>query len=702
MAFKFKQIDAIADFDEAMEVLENEYVPSLIDAFADSPQGQALLQAQSEGEQFLGNWVGNLVIFGYVYLGVTLPSMKAAHVEDILLELFPRKLTLLEPEEATGAIPELIAFWQFLQSEYKHRHSRKILTLLQKIQPEFEAAMYDPQKFGMAKSFMTAGMAAGFDMTTEEGIQAFQQHYNQRLQERGGPPPRFPSLSSIEQLLGTSQDESGAFPIPAGVPPEFVALLSQQMGLGTVPGLEHLPSDPNQLIEAIAHHLIESGDVVLDETHGLEANDELDFSQQLQVDHLQRISAEQDLELSEDAAALLQQQIITETEPGTIVRDFQTLLEAMSDGGLPVSGKLQHLSLKVLGQLNSQLTQPIQIALKRPQQKSYPNLHGLYLLLRSTGITRIVQIGKQSYLQIDPEIFASWQKLNPTEKYFTLLEAWVIRGDPELLGDRPSPLNSGTRVLQSWFQFKCKHQTFANYNEQQSLSYWPGFDNLALLQMFGWAEITSLKPEPGKGWRVKTVKATPLGEAIASVVMSAYVDQGFVWSAERDFTQPWGDLQPYFHPYFSEWENNLVAIAPPEHQLGTYIFKVSLGKIWRRLSISSESTLDALAGLILKSVDFDCDHLDMFSFKDITGRTVEIHNAYNDWHDGQFTGEVTVGDLPLKLGAAMTYLFDFGDNWEFNVLLEDIQPGKPKRNVNRILGSHGKAPEQYPNWDDAY
>lgn len=696
MTFQLNQIDRISDVDQAIEVLEDEYIPELIAAFTDSPEGQAYLQTQPDEDQYLGDWIGNFVYFGYAYLEITLPKIKERDAEQILLGLFPRKISLSNPDDADSIIPELIAFWQFLQREYQHRHAKKVLAFLHRIQPTFKQTMNDPQNFGIAKSFMMSGQAAGFDMTTPEGIEAYQQQYNQQIRKTGAPPAGFPALSGKPTQ---SSNPLAAFPIPEGVPPEFVALLSQQMGLGTVPGLEHLPSDPNQLVEAIAQHLIASGDVVIDETQGPETGEELNFRQQLQAEMLQKVSAEQEIELSQEEIALLQQQSITATEPGTILQDFQTLLEAIGEQGLPVSGKLQHFSLKVLGALNNQLRQPIQIDLKRPQQKSYPNLHGLYLLLRATGIVEVVTVGKTSYLKRNPKIFASWQALNPAEQYFTLLEAWILRGDPELLGDSRDPFKEGTRVLRSWSVLMSQHKTYRSYAEQNSLNYWPGLHNLALMQLFGWVEITSLKPEAGKGWRVKQLKPLPLGDAITTVVLQAYEDHEFVWASEQDFSHPWGELQPYFQSYFPEWQSNLAALDPPAHQTGTYIFKVSLGNIWRRISISSESTLDTLAGLILESVEFDSDHLDMFSFKNPMGRTVEVHNPFNDWQNGPFTDEVTIGDLPIKPGTLITYLFDFGDHWKFNVLLEEIQPGQPQRDSDKILEQHGKAPEQYPSWD---
>jgi len=48
----------------------------------------------------------------------------------------------------------------------------------------------------------------------------------------------------------------------------------------------------------------------------------------------------------------------------------------------------------------------------------------------------------------------------------------------------------------------------------------------------------------------------------------------------------------------------------------------------------------------------------------------------------------------------MTYLFDFGDHWEFDVMLECIGAVDRKVKKPRLLETHGKAPEQYPSFDD--
>ena len=43
----------------------------------------------------------------------------------------------------------------------------------------------------------------------------------------------------------------------------------------------------------------------------------------------------------------------------------------------------------------------------------------------------------------------------------------------------------------------------------------------------------------------------------------------------------------------------------------------------------------------------------------------------------------------------MTFLFDFGDNWQFDLILEEIKAPEPNSKKPKLLASHGKAPEQY-------
>ena len=449
MTVNLYRLDSIKDYDEAIEAL-SDYVVELVEEFVSSPEGQAYLKAHPEMEEYVGSWIDNLLYFGYAYESVTLPQMTKDNVEAIVTRLFPNKVSLLNPDEADTTIPELTAFWQFLKREYQHRNATPILKFLKKIQPQFKGMMNDPNKFGMAKSFFMAGTAAGFDLTTEEGLKAFQEHYNKN---QGKAETNLQIPSELGMLLADFQ------------PPE-------------ISSEEDVQYDDLQLERET-------------EIEGIE-----DYEKQLRSSIWQAV-AEELPPLPEEAIALLRQQNITETEPGTILQDFQTLLDFIGEKGIAVSSKQHCLPMKSLAELNQHLSNPINTALKRPQQKSYPPINGLYLLLRASGLGQIVNRGKKPFLMLNRELLSSWDNFNSTERYFTLLEAWMIRAHEEMLGERRSPLNEGTKCLQYWPQIPNKGQKIPNYGEQKSLSYWPELHNLALMQLFGLLQLESGKPEAG-------------------------------------------------------------------------------------------------------------------------------------------------------------------------------------------------------------
>src|SRR5207237_241534 len=111
---------------------------------------------------------------------------------------------------------------------------------------------------------------------------------------------------------------------------------------------------------------------------------------------------------------------------GTILRDFQTLLDFVGTGGIETGGKNYRLPLAALSDLDERMTDPLRPRMARPQQVSYPHLNGLYLLLRATGLGISSGEGVNGRLLVNPERLAEWGELNPEERYFTLFQAMLI------------------------------------------------------------------------------------------------------------------------------------------------------------------------------------------------------------------------------------------------------------------------------------
>lgn len=57
--------------------------------------------------------------------------------------------------------------------------------------------------------------------------------------------------------------------------------------------------------------------------------------------------------------------------------------------------------------------------------------------------------------------------------------------------------------------------------------------------------------------------------------------------------------------------------------------------------------------------------------------------------------------LDLKKGKKFLYLFDYGDEWRFTVKVDAINKNiDPEQEYPRLVEEVGKAPQQYPNWDE--
>jgi len=72
--------------------------------------------------------------------------------------------------------------------------------------------------------------------------------------------------------------------------------------------------------------------------------------------------------------------------------------------------------------------------------------------------------------------------------------------------------------------------------------------------------------------------------------------------------------------------------------------------------------------------------------------------------DDEAEGDVrdtTLSSLDLKPDQRFLYLFDYGDEWRFNVKVDKIGAAdEPDVVYPRIVEAVGDPPPQYPDWDD--
>ncbi|MCB1807514.1 MAG: plasmid pRiA4b ORF-3 family protein [Candidatus Competibacteraceae bacterium] len=329
---------------------------------------------------------------------------------------------------------------------------------------------------------------------------------------------------------------------------------------------------------------------------------------------------------------ILQAQTITEDSPGPIVRDFATLLAFIGADGIEVSGKYRFLPMARLAELNARLSRPIKLDLKRPQQKSYPSIHGLYLLLRASGLGQVRRYGKKDRLILDAVALECWESLNLTERYFALLETWLLRGDTSILGERGYGASGS---IHNWPVFcqRSKDRVLSvagDRNVEQWLPYTPTLCTLALLDLFGMVILQQAKSMPGKGWQIARIERTDFGEAMLHLLFeNELFFDFFVPGTDEQNDEPAVRLHTALQPFFPDLQHRL-QLSSPEGIAGIYVFKVALGSVWARIAIPSDCVLEELSQAILSAFQFDSDHLYCFTYTNLFCSTHDINHPYMD------------------------------------------------------------------------
>jgi hypothetical protein len=139
----------------------------------------------------------------------------------------------------------------------------------------------------------------------------------------------------------------------------------------------------------------------------------------------------------------------------------------------------------------------------------------------------------------------------------------------------------------------------------------------------------------------------------------------------------------------------------------THIFRASLTpKLYRDIEIDSGKSLYDLAEGIVGAFDFDFDHAFGFYSK-LTGHYFDSPSKYELFadleggeSDAKSVKRTKVAQAFPDVGSKMLFLFDYGDEWRFQVALTALGEKAPKVRYPRMLSSTGEAPPQYPDFDE--
>lgn len=379
----------------------------------------------------------------------------------------------------------------------------------------------------------------------------------------------------------------------------------------------------------------------------------------------------------------------------SILTDFQILLDFIGSDGELVSKKQLVFSASTLLELNLLMTKPINHKKTRPQLTTFPHIAIVYKCAHLLRFFHFTDKGARKQINLNPAALESWKKLNPVEQYFTLLAKWLY-GDKEDSLDFLAPINRIARFRQDWID-RRRFSFQEILKKEYKISIF-----LAGIELFGFADITHGKPDSDGNWKITSIKQTEMGKFAFEIILKELLslNDNFLATLFMEKETNKKNLFDVFRPYYPDLKNNFQLQTEAQNRTGVHIFKVSLHRSWRRIAVTHSTTLEELADLILQAFNFENDHLHNFEFIDISGHKREYSHPDNRG-DEHFTDEVTLSKLPLNINGSMKFIFDFGDWWEFNILLEKVDNNfELDESSAKLLEMKGKAPEQYPDWDE--
>ena len=135
----------------------------------------------------------------------------------------------------------------------------------------------------------------------------------------------------------------------------------------------------------------------------------------------------------------------------------------------------------------------------------------------------------------------------------------------------------------------------------------------------------------------------------------------------------------------------------PDSNATLYVFKVALAtkqSLWRRIAVRSDQTVDDLHAAIFRAFDRFDEHLYLFylappgamgraAIRDGVEYTSPVMIEEADPFPGRplrNAGTTTIDTLGLTAGPTLKYLFDFGDEWWHDLMVEQtdgkLGPGR--------------------------
>ncbi|WP_162053552.1 plasmid pRiA4b ORF-3 family protein [Pontibacter pamirensis] len=403
---------------------------------------------------------------------------------------------------------------------------------------------------------------------------------------------------------------------------------------------------------------------------------------------------------------------------------------------VPVTGSSFHLKQADLFRLNAEMYFKASWVSEKSRQPHYPLLDFFYHVVIASKLVRVHHEKKGVYLKVVPEQLEKYDLMMHTERYFLLLETlWCHMNWEELTGARSlyfaetvlevlelMALSDPGQVLEvrdRSVQVQAnKPPLHLMSRKAYEVLWFLGFYDLVPdttltkrpeSHEFPYTKFISkelsqylvpvlLEQRPLEFWNLSASQETDIFSELEGI-MDLLVYKPEVEIPEEETTEkPDEPFIEAFKPLFAPEDlSEDFYVQQESFEGGRYTIRIALSKkVYRTIAIGASATLEDLHLAIQKIYNFDDDHLYAFY---MDGKEWSEYGIYSPDSDRPpFTNEVKLGELDLYTGKRFVYLFDFGDRWLFELVVQKIEPKVPEPGKAIVIEEKGEAPPQY--WEE--
>ncbi len=427
--------------------------------------------------------------------------------------------------------------------------------------------------------------------------------------------------------------------------------------------------------------------------------------------------------------------IINEIDVKNTVDDFIEFCNFI-EREKPLATAKGDLSTKACYEINKVLRYSQNDAKTTDRMHRYASASLWFAVAKEAGFIVCEPIKGGKNVCVATEKYTTFKAINVFSQYIVIFHIWFCFVDAEVQYNERGFTAIVSRLLDEIFAQLVQNgsETWIEYSEEEESQVFGADKNPIQVVMERYYRTAcnlrdlgfvifedSEKREKYFNWPIiGKLKPTGFGVLMSQVCAQRSYARFNVYADEVYFNMIWGDnipssenveeeTPPFIPPFldcFPQGSIDMQSVndlifenSDANNDDRVFEFTVSLSKkCYRVIRCLPRHTFEDLHLAIQEAFEFANDHLYSFFLDGIPFSLYAVNSPYSE--EPPYTDKVCLGDKRLINKQRILYLFDYGDSWEFDVVLDVKHDSTIVLKKPEIIKSVGEAPEQYSDFDE--